>query len=350
MTRPQDRIAIDARPAGPGGMPLAQACVLGEPVLRHHLRLARQCGAGSVTVHAATGQADRLLDLAGPSDPTIRWTDVAPGPDALVLRTDRLYELRSLRRAVRRAADPDAVAVWRLDAPGGLEHADSELVRRQSYQPLGHYWALKPARALARRLSATAVRPNHLTLAAACCVFGAAALVAVPGAGSGRQLLIAGLLALGLVLDTADGHLARLQGTASAFGRWLDSTLDEVGDHLLHAAIGWSAFVATGQPAWLLLTTLYSAGKAVFQFANGLADTDLAPSRPPAEVRPQPVPARPPSGLRRLVELAGHADLRWHLWIVLALIGQLPVALVAYALYFPARFVAGTVGKAVRYA
>ena len=55
-------------------------------------------------------------------------------------------------------------------------------------------------------------------------------------------------LALALVLDTADGRLARLQGTCSAFGRWLDQVLDELADLALHAAIAWAAFVRDGQP------------------------------------------------------------------------------------------------------
>ena len=51
-----------------------------------------------------------------------------------------------------------------------------------------------------------------------------------------------------------------------------------------------------------------------------------------------------PAG-RGLVRLAGHADVRWHLWIVLAALGRLDVALVAYAAYFPARALAGAVRK-----
>src|SRR5262249_25888539 len=51
-----------------------------------------------------------------------------------------------------------------------------------------------------------------------------------------------------------------------------------------------------------------------------------------------------------VVRLIGHADLRWHLWIVLALFGRLDLALVSYAAYFALRAIAGGVRKAVRYA
>jgi hypothetical protein len=39
---------------------------------------------------------------------------------------------------------------------------------------------------------------------------------------------------------------------------------------------------------------------------------------------------------------------RWHLWIVLAALGRLDVALAAYAVYFPLRAIAGAARKAVR--
>jgi hypothetical protein len=45
----------------------------------------------------------------------------------------------------------------------------------------------------------------------------------------------------------------------------------------------------------------------------------------------------------------GHADVRWHLWIVLAALGRLDAALVAYAVYYPARSLAGAFRKAARH-
>lgn len=347
MTHPRAELAIDARPVGPDGQPYAVARVLGESMLLHQLRLAGQLGLGTVTVHRGAEPIPSPVPPREGRVPTIAWSHTAPEATDQVLRTDRLYDPKRLRRALRAGRELESAVLWRLDQAGGLEHAEAELVRRRTYQPLGRYWALGPARWLARRFQPTAVRPNHLTLAAGACMLGAILLAAIPEAGPGLRLLTALGLALGLVLDTADGHLARLQGTASGFGRWLDATLDEVNDHALHAAIGWSAFASTGSPLWLLLTTLYSGSKALFQFSNQLAEQELQSA--PVELRPtESVCER--SSARRLVELAGHADLRWHLWIVLALIGQLWIALVLYAIYFPVRFLAGSIGKAVRHA
>src|SRR5262249_4538006 len=146
-------------------------------------------------------------------------------------------------------------------------------------------------------------------------VLGAAAVVAFAGAGWAANLAAASALALALVLDTADGHLARLQGTATAFGRWLDGWLDEVGDMALHAAAAWSAYARAGAVAWLLLGMLYAMGK--YLFILGTAG-DEGPEQPAARPASAPLLTPPEPLLTRCVRLAGHADVRWHLWIVLA--------------------------------
>jgi phosphatidylglycerophosphate synthase len=346
MPRTPRQLVIDARPRGPRG-PLAVEPVQGRSVLEHLLDLAAEIdhGAGMalpVMVHARADEHEALRPLLAERPPGRFALAVGPPPEgAAVLRADRLYDPARLRRALRRGRDPETAVVWRLDQPHGLAGADAELVRRQTFQPLGRYWAIGPARTLARALAPTRVRPNAVTLAAAGLVLGAAAVVAFAGPGWAAGLAASTALALGLVLDTADGHLARLQGTASEFGRWLDGWLDEVGDMALHAAAAWSAYTRTGSVAWLLLGMLYAMGK--FLFVAGSAD--LGPSGPSTEAPP----ARREGGLSRWVRLAGHADVRWHLWIALAAVGRLDAALAAYAVYFPARAAAGAVRKAVRH-
>jgi hypothetical protein len=69
--------------------------------------------------------------------------------------------------------------------------------------------------------------------------------------------------------------------------------------------------------------------------------------KPIPELEPRPEER---STLIAAVRLAGHADVRWHVWIVLAALGRLDLVLVAYAAYYPARSLAKAVRKAVRYA
>jgi phosphatidylglycerophosphate synthase len=339
MPRRSPALVIDARPRGPTG-PLAGELVLGRPVLAHLVELASALERGPIPIHARADEHAWFHSLVDPgSEARIRFTTGPPPEGAAVLRTDRLYDPGQLGRALRRGRDPESAVVWRLDRPFALEGASDELIRRRTYQPLGRFWALAPARLLARALKNTPVRPNALTLASAALVLGSAAAVAFAGSAGWIRAATATGLAVALVLDTADGHLARLQGTASEFGRWLDGYLDELGDVALHAGVAWAAFVRDGRPAWLVLGMAYGMGKFLFFVGN-------ATWSPGTAVESAGIAGPGQSGPSRLVHWAGHADVRWHLWIILAALGRLDVALAAYAAYFPARALAGVWRKA----
>ncbi len=367
MSAPALDLVIDARPRGPRGL-LATEILLGRPVLSHLVEQALTVGSagGPIAVHAREDEhallqglmadhvANRVLFFTGP-----------PRAGAAIMRTDRLYDLHRLRRALRGGGDPETAVIWRLDRASSLATAEEELKRRLTYQPLGRFWAFSLAEKLAATLEGTGVRPNHLTLAAAALMLAAAVIVACGGAGYLPSIATALALAAALVLDTADGRLARLQGTSSAFGRWLDHVLDELADVALHAAIAWSVFQSSRQPYWLAIGMLYLGGKYVFmiqsltglEFAGEMkwegkskGDGEVALGPNAGRFRSEQcaallsAAARAP---RKLVAAAGHADLRWHLWIVLALLGRLDLALVVYAVYFPLRAIAGVVRKAV---
>jgi phosphatidylglycerophosphate synthase len=338
-------VVIDARPRGPSG-PLAVERVLGRPILAHLADLAGDLAdAGRpVTVHARADEHDALRGLVAEDEaPSLLVFSTGPTPEgAVVLRSDRLYDPTRLRRVVRRGGDPESAVVWRLDRPAALAGAEDELLRRRTYQPLGRHWALSPARALARALRPTPVRPNAVTAASGVLMLAAAAVVAFGPSTWGMQLSCAGMLALALVLDTADGHLARIQGTASEFGRWLDALLDELGDVALHAAVAWSAFARTGAAGWLTVGMFYPASKYLFFVATTDPDAKPATTGVAGAVGASPI--------RELVRLLGHADVRWHLWIALAALGRLDWALVAYAAYFAARTIAVAARKAVAHA
>jgi hypothetical protein len=352
-------LVIDARPRGPRGL-LAVELVLGKCVLNHLLDVAAEhVPAGeAVLVHARGDEHDRLRALAvGSCGDRVVFVNGPPRADAAVLRTDRLYDPARLRRGLRRGRSPESAVVWRLDRPESLLTADQELTRRLSYQPLGKYWAFPLASRLAERLCPTSIRPNALTLTSGSLMLSAAGLVAVGPGGWIARATVALCLALALVLDTADGRLARLQGTTSPLGRWLDQVLDELADMALHAAIAWAAFARDNRPVWLVLGIIYASGKYLFLVQSLLGDELEGMNNDPAAPRATPgtdgQPGRAARGLDRLVglvRLIGHADVRWHLWIILSLMGRLDVALAAYAVYFPARAIGGAVRKGVRHA
>ncbi len=343
MPRLTAPLVIDARPRGPKG-PLAGEFVLGRCVLAHLLDTALALEERPVAIHAWLDEHRQFHELIADRPPGRFVFATGPPPEgSAILRTDRLYDAGRLRRDLRKGRDPESAVLWRLDRPQGLVGVEDELLRRQSYQPLGRYWALTPARRLAGALCQTAVRPNALTLASAAFLFAAAATVGFAPPELIPRMGAALALAAALVLDTADGHLARLQGTATEFGRWLDANLDELGDMALHAAVAWAAYERDGYPAWLVLGMVYGMGKYLFAFG---VESWHAGGDPESEVSRERPLVRPVGPLRSLIHWVGHADIRWHLWIVLAALGRLDVALVAYAAYFPARAFAGAVRKA----
>lgn len=338
------KLVIDARPRGPHG-PLAAEVVLGRTVLA---RLVDQALTAVGPDHgvAVLGGRDVVPLLVDADPDRIALIDREPA-SAPTVRTDRLYDARRLRRAVRRGRDPETAAFWRLDRPEALAGAEQELNRRLNYQPLGRYWAFPIADRLATTLKATRVTPNALTLTAGALMLLSAALVACGDLGWIARVATASALAAALVLDTADGRLARLQGSCSAFGRWLDQVLDESADLALHSAVAWSAFAATGRPAWLLLGIAYASGKYLF-LVQSLTGEELEKGAP-ATAAPPARPARF-APLRSLIGLMGHADLRWHSWIILAAVGRLDVALAVYAAYFPLRAALGIARKGAAHA
>ncbi|WP_136194418.1 phosphatidylinositol phosphate synthase [Actinomyces procaprae] len=91
-----------------------------------------------------------------------------------------------------------------------------------------------PARLLAR----AGVTPNMLTVAGTVATI-AVAVLTLP---QGHFILGPVLLALVLIGDSFDGILARLTGTSSAFGAFLDSTMDRLADGAVFGSLAvWAA-------------------------------------------------------------------------------------------------------------
>ena len=121
-------------------------------------------------------------------------------------------------------------------------------------RPAGRFFA-----ALGHQLGMT---PNQMTLASAVCTFSAIAVLAVTAPSWVTGIVIAALLVLGFILDSSDGQLARLTGTSSAAGEWLDHVVDCARSVLIHSAVLVSFYRFFALPTeWLLLVPL------VFQFA-----------------------------------------------------------------------------------
>ena len=93
------------------------------------------------------------------------------------------------------------------------------------------------ARRVAAAGAAVGLSPNQATAVSAALSATGLTLVALVQPSAALGLAVATLLALGYVLDSVDGQLARLQGGGSLAGEWLDHTVDLVKTCLLHLSV-----------------------------------------------------------------------------------------------------------------
>ena len=172
-------------------------------------------------------------------------------------------------------------------APAGFRESFNQLKQAQKSRkgvPLYLLWVNRPAgRVVAAALRNTRIRPNHVTFAGALLTYGSLLWLAF-GASANAASALAGLaLALGYVLDSADGQLARLQGRSSAYGEWLDHILDNGRIAVMHvAAFCFLArntehsplLLAAGTGAFLLASsTIFFGGALLDQLRRNTART-----------------------------------------------------------------------------
>lgn len=133
-------------------------------------------------------------------------------------------------------------------------------------------WAKDAVRATLRPIVALAIAlhltPNTITVIGVVITLVASVLV-----GSGWLLLGAAVLTAGSLLDAVDGALARAQGGGTAFGSFLDSTLDRVSEAILYIGVaGWFLFTRE-DPAWPVLLTLVAlAGSFLVSYSRARAE------------------------------------------------------------------------------
>ncbi|TQN35774.1 CDP-alcohol phosphatidyltransferase family protein [Kocuria rosea] len=108
-------------------------------------------------------------------------------------------------------------------------------------------WVNRPlARYAAARAAAAGLTPNGVTaLSAVLSAAGLVVLVAAPPTPA-TGVVVALLLAAGYVLDSADGQVARLTGTGSPAGEWLDHVVDSIRTPALHLAVAAAALLHPG--------------------------------------------------------------------------------------------------------
>lgn len=128
-------------------------------------------------------------------------------------------------------------------------------------------------RLIASVAAQTRATPNHMTAASFVAFLAGAGLLVSVEPGVVMAVCSMVLLQIGFAFDSADGQLARLRGTGSAAGEWLDHVVDS-GRHLLfHLAVlvGLYRFTDVGD-AVLLIPLAFALVSTVRFFAQILAE------------------------------------------------------------------------------
>jgi len=127
-------------------------------------------------------------------------------------------------------------------------------------------WGATVIQPIALFLARLGLTPNTITVLG----FLMTAAVAVVLATGRTQL--AGVLLIGtLAFDAVDGTLARLMGTASRFGAFLDSTLDRWAEVVIYAALVW-VFLKNSQDNGVLLTVAALATSLMVSYTRARAE------------------------------------------------------------------------------
>jgi CDP-diacylglycerol--glycerol-3-phosphate 3-phosphatidyltransferase len=124
---------------------------------------------------------------------------------------------------------------------------------------------LAPVVRLAMALRLT---PNAITVIGFGVVLAAAVLI-----GMGNLLAGAAVLTAGSLLDAVDGALARATGGTSAFGSFLDSTLDRAAEAVLYGGVAAYYLGTAADPAGpVLLALLAMAGSFMVSYTRARAE------------------------------------------------------------------------------
>jgi phosphatidylglycerophosphate synthase len=136
------------------------------------------------------------------------------------------------------------------------ERFTMEDVRSRTYKARDAWWTVVLVDPLAGRLvrftaNRSSLTPNALSAAALVLGLGAAGCFWA----ADWKWLVAGAVIyhLSFVLDCMDGKIARLKGTGTVFGGWLDYVFDRVRVLICALALTGGQFAATGRPVYLAL-------------------------------------------------------------------------------------------------
>ena len=117
--------------------------------------------------------------------------------------------------------------------------------------------------------------PNTLTAISATCSFTGLLLLILLPRTVWLGILVACILALGYVFDSADGQLARLYKQKSSAGEWIDHVVDAFRSPTIHAAVAAAVILKSPNEQWLAACALIYGVVTSGQFLSQILATAL---------------------------------------------------------------------------
>lgn len=152
-------------------------------------------------------------------------------------------------------------------------------------------WINRPlGRVFAAAAASAGISPNAVTGLSALTTGAALIVLVVAPVSVLAGVCVAALLVVGFALDSADGQVARLTGTSSPAGEWLDHVVDAGKMVAVHSAVLIALWKNTSLPSvWLALPLAYAFVSVVFFSAltlfSLLAPAGSARAQAPSTVR-----------------------------------------------------------------
>jgi CDP-diacylglycerol--glycerol-3-phosphate 3-phosphatidyltransferase len=131
---------------------------------------------------------------------------------------------------------------------------------------VARHWAVRVIEPIARFLDSLGLTPNSVTVLGFLLTAAVALIV-----GHGQFRLAGVLFIVTLGTDAIDGTLARLTGSTTRFGAFLDSTLDRWAEVLIYGALGWF-YLNAGQQTAVLLAMAAMAASLMVSYTRARAE------------------------------------------------------------------------------
>lgn len=244
--------------------------LLGLPLVRRTVLAAQRAGFARIVAHSANPEAERRLGAALEGTGAKLVLAGPPPPGSVAMPWNRVLSAAEIR-ALAAGEDPERLGVA-VEGPQDIRRAEDWLLASLVKEREGFFsrhLERKISLAISRRLAATGVTPNAVTLASCSIGIFGSLFFLLPGALSQTAGSI--LLVIHSVIDGCDGELARLKFQESRFGGALDFWADNAVHCALFAAIaaGWSLSAGAPWPLVLGMTAILGdLGSAGFVYAT----------------------------------------------------------------------------------